>query len=240
MSNFLNELVFEKIKENPSEPFVLKNVFKYENIISWDDIENYLNNPYIHNDDVEVIDSSSGIKFNLSRIHYPYCHIERIIPSQVFNLIKKGNSFVLLNMNRFNKKLNFLANEIESNVVGNNFLDFHLYCGLDSKTNSFKAHSDKSHNIIMQVDGVSRWKVYSDWYDQSLIFPSNLEKNLNVIIDELLNPGDIVYIPAGVVHLCIPQGKRISISSCWHTIESFEDLTLKSFHGERIWHTFDK
>jgi hypothetical protein len=237
--NFLDKIVFEKIKENPNEPFFIKNAFKYQDIILWEDIENYLNNPYIHINDVEIIDSC-GIKFNLNKIYHPYSSNQNIIPSQVFGLINNYYSFVLLNMNRFNKKLNFLAEEIESNVIGNNFLDFHLYCGLGLNSNSFKAHSDRSHNIIMQVDGTSRWKVYSDSFEDSTILPNNLEKNLNVVIDKVISPGDIVYIPAGTVHLCIPQGKRISISSCWNSVESFSDLTVKSFHGERVWHTFDR
>jgi hypothetical protein len=235
----LSQEIFDRISQNPNESFFMSNVFKYEDIVSWDDIENYLNNPYIHDNDIEIIDKC-GIKFNLNKINFPYCQNPKIIPSQVFDLINKNYSFVLLNMNRFNKKMSYLADEIENNILGNNNLDFHLYCGLGSNSNSFKAHSDKSYNIIMQVDGTSRWKIYSDVFEDTAIFSNEIEKNLNVILDEVMNPGDILYIPAGVIHLCIPKGRRISISSCWYNVGSFVEITLKSFQGERIWHTLNR
>jgi len=237
--NYLKKLIFEKINHCPQDPLLLKDSFEYENIISWEDIENYLNNPYIHNNDVEVIDTC-GIKFNLSKVNYPYCAEPKYLPSQVFNFINNDYSFVLSNMNRYNKELNFLANQIDTEVYGNKSLDFHLYCGLGSKSNSFKAHSDRSYNIIMQVDGTSHWKVYSEIFKESLIFPNSIEKTMNLIIDSILYPGDVLYIPAGSVHKCIPKGKRISISSCWQYIDNSFELTNKSFFESREWFSFKK
>jgi ribosomal protein L16 Arg81 hydroxylase len=239
MKQRLNKNIFSKINENKTYPFFLKKAFDCQQIISWKDLENYLNNPYIHSDDIEIIDNN-GFKLSLNKIYTPYTQQYKISPAQIFDLINKNYSFILLNMNRFNEKMNDLAIEVEENIEDDIQLDFHLYCGIDSDSKSFKAHSDLSHNIIMQVEGISRWKIW-DWNTgcQSMI-PKNKESTAEIIIDEMLTPGDILYIPAGIVHKCIPQGKRISISSCWQTLDSYEHFTLKSFYGDRTWYTFTK
>lgn len=237
MKDRLKKEVFSSINENPSRAFLLKNAFDYQQIVSWVELEDYLNNPYIHTDDVEIIDDN-GFKLFLNKIYFPYTGDQKVSPAQIFDLINKNYSFILLNMNRFNEKFNDLAIELEKNLIQDIQLDFHLYCGLDSDSKSFKAHSDMSHNIIMQVDGNSRWQVW-DWNTQcQAMIPADKESSASILIDEVLTPGDILYIPAGVVHKCSPQGKRISISSCWQTLNAYEHLTAKSYYGNRTWHRF--
>jgi len=236
---YLNLEVFNHIEENPNIPKVFKNSFKYENVILWKDLENYLNNPYSYLNNVEFI-SDSGSKIFPSRACYPYCGEPRYLVSQVFELINKDYSFILLNMNRFNKNLNKLSLEIEENLKPTVDLDFHLYCGLGDKSQSFYAHSDISHNIIMQVDGECDWKVYDCLFDGAVMLPQSSEVGLNLVIDEILTPGDSIYIPQGVLHKCLPKNKRLSISSCWQVLDDYGRMSEKAKVSPRDWYTFKK
>jgi hypothetical protein len=236
---YLNSEVFEHIAsiETSNVPKVFKNSFKYENIIEWRDLENYLNNPYSYLNNVEFI-SDSGSKILPSKAFYPYCGEPRYLVSQVFEMINKDYSFILLNMNRFSEKLNQLSAEIENNLKPTVDLDFHLYCGLGNQSQSFYAHSDVSHNIIMQVDGECDWKVYNCLFDGSIMLSESGEVDLELVIDETLSPGDAIYIPQGVLHKCLPKSKRISISSCWQVLSDYDRISERAKTTPRTWHTF--
>ena len=143
-------------------------------------------------------------------------------------------------MNRFNEKLNELSLEIEENLEPTIDLDFHLYCGLGNTSQSFYAHSDSSHNIIMQVDGECEWKVYDCLFDGSIMLPQSSEVGLEMVINETLFPGDSIYIPQGVLHKCLPKSKRLSISSCWQVLDDYGRISEKAKVSPRDWYTFKK
>lgn len=210
---FLSQEIYEKVKSNPSLPFCLKEVFDFKDILSWKDINNYLNNVFNYiPDQISIIDNE-GFKKSFNFLKIPYDQIYRFPIDQVVDDINSGNSFIIHNFTRFNEKINSIASEIENNF--DNFsLDFHIYAGLTKNSRSFSIHKDTSFNFIFQLDGKSHWKVYNK--DDTIPYSNfNSDEGLELIIDEILNPGDLLYIPLGNYHKCIPLGKRISISSCF-------------------------
>lgn len=70
--------------------------------------------------------------------------------------------------------------------------DVHIYASRDKGESSFQPHKDKASNVIVQCEGTCRWTVDDKTYD--------------------LEQGDIVYIPIGAKHHCLPLTKRISLS----------------------------
>ena len=70
--------------------------------------------------------------------------------------------------------------------------DVHIYASSNKGQSSFPPHADKASNVIVQCEGVCRWTVDDQVYE--------------------LEQGDIVYIPIGVKHHCLPLTKRISLS----------------------------
>lgn len=226
----ISKKILEKVKNFSNVPFVLKQSFNYKDLIHWKEIENYLNDNYsITKEQLGIIDTNRHM-FNPPMGDYSWSLIKRYVPQEIFSLINSGNSFVLFNMNRFNKELNSLANEIESGLNGIS-LDLHIFGGLKSICQSFTIHKDTSYNLIFQIDGKSRWMVYNS--DSNL--PINLESDdqLNLLVDTTLDPGDVIYIPVNNYHKCIPMGKRLSISVCF--VPTFDG----NFCKNREWFTLN-
>ena len=241
---FKNKAIFDHINKYPQNPRIFKNILDYNGILTWEEIENYLNNSYLHSDNIELI-SNCGSKFFPNKSPYPYSETETYKTPQIFEFINKGFSFILLNMNRFNSSMNSVFAEIEDSLENKILMDFHVYAGLGSESKSFLAHTDQSNNIIMQIDGESHWKVFDANFKESINIMDSDESRFGLIVDETLKPGDCLYIPVGSLHKCSPKDKRMSISCCWKDISnggsiSIDGISYRSFVGKREWHTFKK
>jgi ribosomal protein L16 Arg81 hydroxylase len=93
-------------------------------------------------------------------------------------------------------------------------VDFHLYGGLSANAQSFPPHNDFATNYIVQLDGSCEWTIYNERATAEeaynyVIYPVD---QLTVRTVQILNPGDVIYIPRGVHHSCRPLGKRLSLS----------------------------
>jgi ribosomal protein L16 Arg81 hydroxylase len=75
--------------------------------------------------------------------------------------------------------------------------DAHIYFTLNKSNKSFNKHNDTSHNFILQIEGKTNFIV---WQDE------------NIILNENLNIGDLIYIPKLMYHQAISKSKRMSIS----------------------------
>jgi ribosomal protein L16 Arg81 hydroxylase len=75
--------------------------------------------------------------------------------------------------------------------------DAHIYFALNKSSKSFDKHKDTSHNFIVQVEGKTTFKVW---------------QNDELVIDQLLTKGDMIYIPKNTYHQAISKEKRLSIS----------------------------
>jgi len=71
--------------------------------------------------------------------------------------------------------------------------EVHIYFSYSGESTSFKTHTDVADNIIVQTEGLSKWHL-----------PGFFNKTLAI--------GDMLWIPKGVEHGCVPLSKRISLS----------------------------
>lgn len=220
--------VFEEIKRNPQTAFLGVKEFDPTNLVSWGEIENYLNNPYFyHKDIIHIIDQNGNFK-ELEEKIYPWSTDSRYSPKEIFENINAGFGFYCSNFNKFSERCNNLSSEIYKNIPNIN-LDFHVYGGLKKSSESFAIHRDTSNNIILQIDGESHWKVYnSDFSIENRNL--NSDENLKLLIDYILRPGDLLYIPVGNYHKCNPLSKRLSISVCF---------VPKGFYYDTNWYYFN-
>ena len=180
-----------------NKPFVLPQAFD-PSVFTWNDIDKYFNSP-AHHSTIELIGLNS-YKIPLNRHPTPWDGRTYDL-DQLFYSIINGFSFVLLSMSRRTEFFNQLCNQLENLVDGHS--DVHVYGGLTSYSKSFDIHQDNPNNLILQLDGESDWQV---WNSQDL---SNLGQP---VINVKLVPGDIIYVPKKMCHLCRPLGKRISAS----------------------------
>lgn len=205
--------VFKEINKNPQTAFLGIQEFDPSNLIYWNEIENYFNNPYLYDKDmVYIIDEYGSIETLQEKI-YPWSSTSRLSAKEIFDNINGGKSFYCANFNKFNERCNTLSSEVYQNIQNIN-LDFHVYGGMKSSSESFSIHRDYANNIILQIDGESHWRVYNA---DSSIQERNLcsDEKLQLLIDYTLKPGDLLYIPMGNYHKCKPLSKRLSISICF-------------------------
>lgn len=72
---------------------------------------------------------------------------------------------------------------------------------------AFPIHRDSHHVLIFALSGTKRWKVYNEKQDMNQAY-NKIEKPIEnedilksgIYLDEIMNPGDILYIPIGQYH----------------------------------------
>tara|TARA_Y100000004_G_scaffold87877_1_gene98498 strand:- start:3714 stop:4331 length:618 start_codon:yes stop_codon:yes gene_type:complete len=173
------------------EPFFFKGILK--NLFSWKELENLLNlRPFCSDDRFRV----AGHPYNYSWPDQAWLSdVNTYPPTLIDEIINKEVCYVM-DASRANKKINDVCNSIENECGWKT--DAHIYFSLRVNDHGFGKHNDPRHNLITQVEGKSVVNVWS--IDDKLI------------IDELMEPGDIVFIPEGINHQIIPKTKRISVS----------------------------
>lgn len=152
-------------------------------LADWKSVEYCLNFPVHYT--TEVIIPNTGEKV---------CH--GIDKKRTIDMVK-GATFIVSGYGFHGKLQNDICHVIEK--TNDVTCDMHLYGGLKKNTyNSFGMHKDTSANFICQMDGETPWKVY--------------DNNGNILIDTILKPMDVLYIPLGMIHCAEPTGKRLSVS----------------------------
>jgi len=186
---------------------------------TWDEVEYCLNNPqfysitFINKDEVRFVELPE----------YERCwsrstaDVEEIMKNWEY-----GHNLIINNFDQGFRKKQEIIEQFERYFDGKTA--FHVYAGL-MKCNSFNAHEDTASNFILQVEGETHWKCYRnrcsnlvkkqpqkkeefDFYQDIVPEPEKLE----CVIDHVLKPGDMLYIPARGYHQAFPSGKRLSVS----------------------------
>jgi hypothetical protein len=171
-------------------------------IISWEDVADYFSVRTIKS--VELIRTK---KISIPKIRL-YQDVDFIL-----NEISTGASFCISKFFNVSYKTSVLWEQF-CDWYPNLGVDFHLYGGLLPESTSFPAHNDLANNYIIQFDGQCEWVIYKEQASFEEAFNYNIipEDRLTEERRIILNPGDIIYIPSGKYHKCIPLGKRLSLS----------------------------
>ena len=200
---------------------------------TWDDIEHCLNNPQFYS--ITFI-NREVIQF-LDIKQYERCWSSPCAEvSDLMMAWEAGHNLIINNFDQGFPKKQALIGEFEKYFDGKT--SFHIYAGLKN-CNSFRVHEDTANNFIMQIEGETHWKVYKnrcsnivkkqpqlkeefdfdattlDAYSTMDIDSNEQAENvagMEVVIDHVLKPGDMLYIPARCYHQAQPDGKRLSVS----------------------------
>lgn len=197
----LSENITDKMKLEKS--FYLQNQLK--DIFSWNELEKLLNlRPFISDSRFTVASKEGG------HWEWPFqswLSDVNTYPPKLLNELINNNTCYLSDCSRVNKNINDICGQIES-LCGWH-VDAHIYFSTKINQYGFGKHKDKQHNLIVQIEGQSTVKVWS---------------GDDVIIDNTMEPGDIVFIPKHVFHQIIPKTKRLSVSfPCDTTIHNFAE-----------------
>ena len=105
-------------------------------------------------------------------------------------------------MSRATKNLNDFASKVEDDYQRQT--DAHIYvCRNPKLEHPFGAHYDEAHNIIVQCEGQTHFKVWKEVENKNFKDAANL--NLDMKEDPIL---DVVMSPVSYTHLTLPT-KRI-------------------------------
>lgn len=193
------------------QPFYIKNALVDPlSYLSWDTVEDCLNNPskYIF----ECVDKKTQSKIDFHKIKPFWNDVPIADKKNLFRLVADGNTLIILNYSHYNHKTNNLCALIEQSFPV--ATEIHSYCSYSEDSKSFKIHCDYASNFIIQCDGTTRWKVFNNRLSGLYPISNNSidEDNLELCIDVELTPGDLIYIPSRIYHAAIPSGKRLSMS----------------------------
>jgi len=201
----VNDEVFEKIVENDERAFVWTNSCTPENILTWEDVEHYINDN-LHNSEIVIIGDNQQ-----KQETYISTHTNSTPTKSIFEQINNGSSFILNSMERYTKGL-FYASNIFS-LIHNKYVTTNVYGGIDSKSKSFRTHADSQYVLILQLDGISDWTIFGEvWNGNPNEVICTDDSILTVDFQYTLLPGDVLYIPYRRYHKCIPKSKRLSAS----------------------------
>lgn len=176
-----------------------------ENILTWKDVERYLNDN-THNTEITIIGDSKQKKDV-----YRSTETSSTPSEIIFNEINNGSSFILNYMERHTKGLFYVSNVCS--YVHNKYVTTNIYGGLKNNSKSFHTHADSQYVLILQLDGESDWTIFSDKWNGNLEEVVCVNDGiLTIDFQYTLQPGDVCYIPYRRYHKCIPCSKRLSAS----------------------------
>lgn len=191
------------------KPAFCKNAF--DKFFSWKDLENLLNlRPFVNANRCKIIDFGEE-RFHVWKQQTWVSDISSFPPSILESEIKKSHCY-LSDASRANKKINAICNELENTFIGG-AADAHIYFNVSNNLNGgFGIHWDFSHNLIIQMEGETQFKVWDNtvFEDNKSKSPKSLKEK--PIIDVVMKTGDALFIPLRVYHQALSKSKRMSIS----------------------------
>jgi hypothetical protein len=205
MGQMVKDEVFERILENKERAFVLTNSCTPESILTWNDVERYLNDN-THNTEITIIGDNKQKKDV-----YKSTETSGTPSDVIFDEVNNGSSFILNYMERHTKGLFYASNMCSR--IHNMYVTTNIYGGIKNNSKSFETHADSQYVLILQLDGESDWTIYGEtWNGKSNEVVCVNDSILTVDFRYTLQPGDVCYIPYRRYHKCIPLSKRLSAS----------------------------
>jgi ribosomal protein L16 Arg81 hydroxylase len=130
-------------------------------------------------------------------------HRDMIDNVKVLALYEAGATLMFRGVERYSRAIMALRTEIEA-VLGTG-TDVSMFVSPCEAHENISAHYDGVDNIVLQIAGRKRWRLWREPYENPLIEQpfgevGPLAVDDNLIADTILEPGDMLYMPTGVVH----------------------------------------
>ena len=182
------------------------------NLLTWDELANLINiRPLMTNKRVHLPGLGKRYEWiNSVWISDPNCFPPSLIRSLLDEIV-----IYFTDMSRVTKNINDFAKSIEDNYRMQ--VDAHIYvCRNPDLEHPFGAHIDGAHNIIVQCEGETNFKVWDKVENGEKLLEE--KKNVKMIIDDapildvIMKPGDTIWIPKHYPHLATSLSPRLSVS----------------------------
>ena len=182
-------------------------------LFSWNELSNIINiRPLLTGQRVQLLDPEKR-EFNWlvsGWNHDPNCYPPSLIRDLLNEMV-----VVFTDMSRATEKINDFANSIENTYQRN--VDAHVYvCRNPELEHPFGAHIDGAHNIIVQCEGETNFKVWDKVENGEKLLEEKKNVKMKIddapILDVIMKPGDAIWIPLHYPHLATSLTPRMSVS----------------------------
>ena len=182
-------------------------------LFSWNELSNIINiRPLLTAKRVQLLDPEKR-EFNWlvsGWNHDPNCYPPSLIRDLLNEMV-----VVFTDMSRATEKINDFANSIENTYQRN--VDAHVYvCRNPELEHPFGAHIDGAHNVIVQCEGETNFKVWDKVENGEKLLEEKKSVKMKIddapILDVIMKPGDAIWIPLHYPHLATSLTPRMSVS----------------------------
>ncbi len=228
ISSLLTNLISTKQWHTDDSPQYWEGIVDNPSIFcNWKDVEHCINNPWFYDLKYVNKDDNSILEFpRFGRIWSdPPCGEQSIL----MDMFKDGHTLIINNAEFIHRKNQEILAEVEK-YFPRVWAAMHIYCGW-SASRSFNIHEDLAQNFILQIEGETHWIVYNNRSSQLMGQERQCPippEDMDVALDVILKPGDIIYIPARTWHCAKPASKRLSMSI------PMQDIMIDMPHIRRI------
>ena len=182
-------------------------------LFSWNELSNIINiRPLLTAKRVQLLDPEKR-EFNWlvsGWNHDPNCYPPSLIRDMLNEMV-----VVFTDMSRATEKINDFASSIENTYQRN--VDAHVYvCRNPELEHPFGAHIDGAHNVIVQCEGETNFKVWDKVENGEKLLEEKKSVKMKIddapILDVIMKPGDAIWIPLHYPHLATSLTPRMSVS----------------------------
>jgi len=147
-----------------------------------------------------------------------------------------GFSVVILHLEEHVPALGAVCEEIKTRTLEGSFVGAVVTSGAGA--GAFRVHYDPEDLVILQVEGTKRWQIFGPPVRNPVIgtpkVPPPPEES--PIFDEVLQPGDVLFVPAGNWHHCQNgPGRSLHLGIFFiapTVVDLLRDVTLKLIEDE--------
>ena len=185
----------------------------YPCLFSWNELAYLINiRPLMTTSRVKLLDDQRRqFKWKCTGWHrHPDCYPPSLIRDLLNEMV-----VVFTDMSRATEKINDFANSIENTYQRN--VDAHVYvCRNPELEHPFGAHIDGAHNVIVQCEGETNFKVWDKVENGEKLLEEKKSVKMKIddapILDVIMKPGDAIWIPLHYPHLATSLTPRMSVS----------------------------
>jgi ribosomal protein L16 Arg81 hydroxylase len=125
----------------------------------------------------------------------------KVDAAKIEEFLASGFSIVVVNLNEHVPALAALCKEITSRTLEVSFVGAVVTSG--PGVGAFKVHYDPEDLVILQVEGTKRWQIFGPPVSNPVRnMPKQSPPETEPFFDEVLEPGDLLFVPGGNWHRC--------------------------------------
>ena len=215
-----------------SEGVKFKKNYKSD-LLSWNEMANIINNrPLMNEKRVKLLGNTRRYEWLCTKwTKDPNC-----FPPSLIKKLLDDIMIYFVDMSRATEKINDFAKHIEDDYGKQT--DAHIYvCRNLEIKHHFGVHYDFNHNLIVQCEGKTNFKVWDEVKDvdrnlKGIGINTRLEMEVEPIMDVDMESGDAIWIPKHFPHLATSLTPRLSVS---FPLSEYSDTNL--IREDRTWIT---